>query len=320
MNQDTALARTIPDYTKYPREFITYKWFRPLITFLLFGLFYLLLTVCLTMAMFLVFGGEYYDILDSLSGGYDSFNVYSGPGAITTLGSIALMIPALALANKIAGRRTFRSYESSRGGWNFGIFFRSLLIALVFCALPLALSQFILYGRTGSSQFTAAGLLLCTLLGPMQCIGEEFFFRGLLMQTFGSWFRLPVLAIFLQALVFASMHPYNIIGVAEIIISGCFLGLFAWLTHGIETSSAFHICNNMALFYTTGIGIGKISSQTEIIDLLLTLVIYVVFLLVILFCKRRGMFDVRKADDAAAYNAKAEAKRAKKNAKRAERG
>lgn len=149
----------------------------------------------------------------------------------------------------------------------------------------------------------------------MQCIAEEYLFRSFLMQTFGSWFKIPVLAIVLQTLIFAAMHPYNMIGVAEIVCSGVTMGLIAWLAHGIEASSALHICNNMTLFYATGVGISQISSQTTLLDLGFAILLDVVYILAILFFRKRGMFDVRKADDAAAYNAKVKARLAKKAAK-----
>lgn len=308
--------RSVPDFTKYPREFITYKWFRPLVTGILFAIIYMIFGSGLVLAVTLFHGGEYVADLESIvAGGYDTFNTYSGPGALATLGIIALMIPALAIANKLAGRRTFKSYASSRGGWNFGIFFRCMLLFLVICAIPVFVFQLVMYGKVGGNQFTLIGLILCTILGPMQCIAEEYLFRSFLMQTFGSWFKIPVLAIVLQTLIFAAMHPYNMIGVAEIVCSGVTMGLIAWLAHGIEASSALHICNNMTLFYATGVGISQISSQTTLLDLGFAILLDVVYILAILFFRKRGMFDVRKADDAAAYNAKVKARLAKKAAK-----
>lgn len=308
--------RSVPDFTKYPREFITYKWFRPLVTGILFAIIYMIFGSGLVLAVTLFHGGEYVADLESIvAGGYDTFNTYSGPGALATLGIIALMIPALAIANKLAGRRTFKSYASSRGGWNFGIFFRCMLLFLVICAIPVFVFQLVVYGKVGGNQFTLIGLILCTILGPMQCIAEEYLFRSFLMQTFGSWFKIPVLAIVLQTLIFAAMHPYNMIGVAEIVCSGVTMGLIAWLAHGIEASSALHICNNMTLFYATGVGISQISSQTTLLDLGFAILLDVVYILAILFFRKRGMFDVRKADDAAAYNAKVKTRLAKKAAK-----
>ena len=260
----------------------------------------------------MVNGREYTQTILNLAQGYDGFNVYSGPGALATLGTISVMLPALALANKLAGRRTFRSYESSRGGWNFGIFFKCLLIGLVIVAVPVFILQVVLYGKTGVNQFTLIGLIFCTVLGPIQCIAEEYLFRGLFLQGIGSWLRIPVAAIVIQSIIFAAMHPYNIIGVIDVLFTGIIFGLVAWISHGIEASSALHICNNMAVFYATGLGFGNISSDSDIPSMVASMILVVIYTAVILLLRKRGMFDVRKADDAAEYNAKIEAKLASK--------
>ena len=302
----------ITDFTKYPREFITYKWYRPLLTLIAFWIIFILLANVLTISIAMVNGRAYTQTILSLAQGYDGFNVYSGPGALATLGTISVMIPALALANKLAGRRTFRSYESSRGGWNFGIFFKCLLIGLVIIAVPVFILQVVLYGKTGVNQFTLIGLIFCTVLGPIQCIAEEYLFRGLFLQGIGSWLRIPVAAIVIQSIIFAAMHPYNIIGVIDVLFTGIVLGLVAWISHGLEASSALHICNNMAVFYATGLGFGNISSDSDIPSMAASMILSVIFLAVVVVLRKRGMFDVRKADDAAEYNAKIEAKLAAK--------
>ena len=75
-----------------------------------------------------------------------------------------------------------------------------------------------------------------------------FVFRGFLMQTFGSWFRIPIIAIIIQALVFTSLHQYDIVGLTSILISGLLFGLIAWYTRGLEISTALHTANNLAAF------------------------------------------------------------------------
>ena len=64
----------------------------------------------------------------------------------------------------------------------------------------------------GSSQVSLMAMILSLILIPAQCIAEEHMFRGLLMQTLGSWFKIPVLAIIIQAVIFAVVHSYNNIG------------------------------------------------------------------------------------------------------------
>ena len=294
--------KIICDYTSYPREFVKYRWYRPIIVAATAFAFYTIMGVALLILVIIVGGGDYSSIQEIVDGGYDSFNAYSATGALITLGSTALFIPAIAVANFVAGGRTFKSYESSRGGWNYRIFFKCLFIALVLAAVPITIDNLFFIGRMSENQFTVLGFILCTILGPMQCIGEEFFFRGVIMQGFGSWFRIPILAIVLQAAVFASMHPYDAIGVTEIAISGICMGLVAWISRGIEASSAIHICNNMAIFYSVGFGYGYISTETSIHDFVLSVCIEVLYVAVIFICRKKGWFDEVKCDDAAEYN------------------
>lgn len=306
----------VPDYTKYPRKFITYRWYRPILTSILFVILYILFSIALVSAVVYKQGGDMTQILDIVKGGYDSFDVYTPLGVIITLGSVVLMIPALAIANAIAGGRTFRSYSSSRGGWNFAIFFKSLFLALLFVVIPIAIYEIFIEKGTGVSRFTKEGLILLTIMGPLQCIAEEYVFRGLLLQTFGSWFRFPPLAVFLSSLAFAAMHPYSTYGVIEVFITGLAFCIIAWMSHGIEASAAMHIANNMAIFYCVGFGFGEIATYVDKRSLIFSASITGVFLIVMIVCKVLGMFEVMKKSDADKWNAKVEAKRVRKAAKK----
>lgn len=301
------------DYTKYPREFITYRWYRPILTGILFMVFYIVIGVAFNVVLGIATGAGS-GVSELASGGYDSLDVYTALGATISLGNVALMLPALALANLIAGRRTFRSYSSSRGGWNFRIFFKSLVLAFFLCSIPIIIDNVFHYGRMNDNRFTLAGILMLTLMGPMQCIAEEYIFRGFMMQAFGSWFRFAPLAIVISSAIFASQHPYNTIGVVNIFIDGCCFALYAWLSGGLEAGSAFHIANNMAIFYTTGFGYGIITSEITVSDFILSVALDLVFLAAVIYCRKRGMFDEIKADDAAEYNAKVEEKRRRREA------
>ena len=305
---------SIPDYTSYPREFISYRWFRPILTGVLFLVFHFIFQVILILALSFAPGAGFQRITDIVIGGYDSFDAYTVTGALLTLGSVALMIPALALANLIVGKRSFRSYSSSRGGWNHEIFFKCLLISVIVVSIPIIIDDVFIQGRAGAARFTLPGFILLTLLGPLQCIAEEYAFRGILMQAVGSWVRIPPLAIMITAAVFAAMHPYNIIGVIEIFISGCVFGAVAWAGHGIEVSSALHIANNMAIFYCVGFGFGRITSQETPAECIFSVTISLIYVAVIFICKKKGMFEKVKGNDAAEWNAKAGRKYALKAA------
>ena len=119
-------------------------------------------------------------------------------------------------------------------------------------------------------------MVLSLILIPLQCIAEEYVFRGALMQALGSWFKIPILAIVIQAIIFALLHSYDALGVISIAISGVVYGLLAWRTNGIEAGAAIHSINNLMGFYIVALGLGSISSKVSItefiIDVALTLI------------------------------------------------
>lgn len=246
----------------------------------------------------------------SMSGGYDGFDAYSPVGAIMSLGSIAVLIPSLMIGNRLINSRPFSSYSSSRGGFNFVEFFKCMVVALIVLGLPIIIASLIYDEKTGINKFTVFGFIICTILGPLQCVAEEYVFRGHLMQMFGSWIKFPVIPVILQTICFAIMHPYNIVGVISIVIFGLILGFCAYFTKGLEASSALHIVNNMVAFYLTGFGIGGISKDVEIAPTILVAVCALIYLAFMIFAsKKLGWFSKVKKDDVAEFNAKIEARR-----------
>lgn len=286
------VTKIIPDYITYPNKFKTYKWYKPFFVGILTAVFYFLGSIVNTILVFIIelITGSKTSVLSALAqGGYDSFDVYTAPGAIATVGSVVWMLIALILAVRIVKDRPFHSYSSSSGkGWSWGIFFKCFFPALLICGVPNAAYIVLIDGRAGDPRFTIAGLILCTLLGPLQCVAEEYIFRGLFMQTFGSWFKVPIIAIVLQTMIFASAHPYNFVGVLEIWVAGIGLGIIAWLAKGLESSCAFHIVNNMTVFYLTGFGFGQIQTQVGWRDFFLTFACYVVYILVLDKMSKKG--------------------------------
>ena len=306
------------DFTKYPRLFITYRWFKPLLVLLIAGAFYMIFSVLLVFAGMAGDAAMGTDVIGSVMGGYDSFDSYSAMGSLVNLGSVACMLLALILGAEIVGDRPFSSYSSSRGGWSFRIFFACLAVCLVVCALPNVIIALFVDGRTDVSRFTVAGFILCTILGPLQCVAEEYVFRGFLMQTFGSWTRIPLIAIILQSIAFAALHPYNTLGVILILFDGICFGLIAWYTKGLEATSALHIVNNMSAFYLSGFGYGAISSEVDYTSFIWAAAINIVYIIIIIVIdKKLGWFDHVKRDDVTEFNAKAEALRERKAARKA---
>ncbi|MBQ4004827.1 MAG: CPBP family intramembrane metalloprotease [Firmicutes bacterium] len=309
--------RPVPEheYPTYPRRFISYRWFKPLLAGLLFAVLYLGSNVAIVLLGALNQGGL--ESVMKIAGSYDTMDVSSGPGILLNLGSLAVAIPLLALTALIVRDRPFSSYSSARGGWDWSIFGRMMLLALLVCGVPNLVWILLDHGPL-NNQFTIATFLLLTVMGPLQCIAEEYMFRGLLMQTFGGWFRIPVIAVVLQALIFMAMHPYNLTGKLTILATGCMMGLMAWISRGIEASSAIHIVNNMVAFYADGLGLGAIGSEVSTLDLVVTLIIDAIYVAVLLVLRKKGFFDRIKRDDAAEFNAKVAPKYAKRDLKNME--
>ena len=309
--------RPVPEheYPTYPRRFISYRWFKPLLAGLLFAVLYLGSNVAIVLLGALNQGGL--ESVMKIAGSYDTMDVSSGPGILLNLGSLAVAIPLLALTALIVRDRPFSSYSSARGGWDWSVFGRMMLLALLVCGVPNLVWILLDHGPL-NNQFTIATFLLLTVMGPLQCIAEEYMFRGLLMQTFGGWFRIPVIAVVLQALIFMAMHPYNLTGKLTILATGCMMGLMAWISRGIEASSAIHIVNNMVAFYADGLGLGAIGSEVSSLDLVVTLIIDAVYVAVLLVLRKKGFFDRIKRDDAAEFNAKVAPKYAKRDLKNME--
>ena len=308
--------RPVPEheYPTYPRRFISYRWFKPLLAGLLFAVLYLGLNVAIVLLGALNQGGL--ESVMKIAGSYDTMDVSSGPGILLNLGSLAVAIPLLALTALIVRDRPFSSYSSARGGWDWSVFGRMMLLALLVCGVPNLVWILLDHGPL-NNQFTIATFLLLTVMGPLQCIAEEYMFRGLLMQTFGGWFRIPVIVV-LQALIFMAMHPYNLTGKLTILATGCMMGLMAWISRGIEASSAIHIVNNMVAFYADGLGLGAIGSEVSSLDLVVTLIIDAIYVAVLLVLRKKGFFDRIKRDDAAEFNAKVAPKYAKRDLKNME--
>ena len=269
------------NYVTYPRTFESYRWYKPIIELIIICIVYLVavtILVAINLVPQLMNGTA---DLSSFQSGYDGMDAFTPSGAIMTLGSLAIMIPIIWLTLKITKSRPFFSLSSSRGnGWSGKVFKKCLLVAAIVNGIPNLIIALI-YNEKGDVRFTIAGFIICVILVPLQCMAEEYFFRGFLMQTFGSWFKLPVLAIILQTVCFACPHPYNIYGVITIFIDGIGLGVAAYLSKGLEASSALHIVNNMLAFMMAGFGVSTITSEVGVLSIVLALCINVIYVLVL---------------------------------------
>lgn len=282
------IKKEILDYITYPRGFENYTWYKPLIVLILTIIFLFIFNGI----MFIIGGillGEHF--IHSVTGGYESLNTMD-TGTLFSLISIIFIVPSLFIANKIVGYRPFSSYASSRGGgWDWKLYFKCFLISLVIYIVFTVISVSLDPNAKFNNQFTVWTFIIFLIAIPLQCIAEEFGFRGLIMQTLGGWTNIPVVAIVIQAIIFGLLHPYSSLGVISIVITGLAFGFLAWKSNGLETSSAIHSVNNLFSIMVAGFGLSHVSSTVNIIDALSDIGLTIVCLVLIYFIgKKYGWF------------------------------
>ena len=276
-----------PEYITFPRTFEKYRWYKPILVFIITTIVYVILQALI----FVIFGQAYgFDNIFTLATqGYESLN--SEVGSYIGYLSVAIFIPSLYIASLIVRDRPFSSYSSSRGGWNWKLFFKSLSIPLAVYIIYEIITALI-YGQKGPNTLTLTFFIICMIIVPLQCIGEEYIMRGLVMQTFGSWFKIPVLAIVLQSIVFTSLHPYSILGVIGVFIQGICLGFLTWRSNGLEASSALHSVNNLISAYFVALGFEVSSSVITPYDFASTIFVSVISTLLLYYIgTKKGWFE-----------------------------
>lgn len=286
------------DFAIYPLKFKTYRWFKPLMVCLMYIVFFFIFLSI----VYLITSIAFHTTVTTT--GYDDLDFYSAAGAFFNCATRVIVIPALLLAAMIVKDRPISSYFSSMGGWRWRTFLKTFAAGFVVFGIPIIL-WFLQHGKVEDVRFTLGGFFLFILLIPLQSVSEELMDRGFIMQTVSSWFKLPVAGLIVQTIVFASSHPYNLIGIIYIAISGVIYGLICIYTRGIEASSALHILNNTIEICMAGFGYGSITAEQTISQPLFNVIFKCLFLVFIIYAdKKLRWFDKVQYDDVEPFNAK----------------
>lgn len=272
----------ISDYLTYPKTFENYKWYKPILVFIVAFVVIMILDGLILLIFNYTMGFEF--VKNVFSGGYELFN--SAIGLLFVDSFIITIIPSLYIASKIVKDRPFSSYSSSRGGWNFRLYLKALIIPLILY-VSYAFIESVITGSKGTYQLSIPFLIVLFICFPLQSIAEEYAFRGLIMQTLGSWFNIPVLALILQAVIFALGHDYNSIGLVEMVVAGIILGFFAWKTNGIEVSSAMHTASNFSVGLSVMLGLRTSTSTPQLYSVLATIVFEIVLLIIMYYVGKK---------------------------------
>ncbi len=145
------------------------------------------------------------------------------------------------------------------------------------------------------NHFTASSVaiaLIVVFTTPFQAAGEEYVFRGYLMQAFGALFRFKWVAILVTATIFALMHGVqNFPLFFDRFMFGLIAGWAVTLTGGLEAGIALHILNNF-LAFGFAVAFGDLTqtltvSQVSWWNIVLTLTQSGVYLALVVWVARR---------------------------------
>lgn len=263
------------EYHRLFRGIPRYGWWKPIVALVLGTIFYFTLqTVYLLIVAIAYFtaSGE-----EMTQAGLEALALPDTQRPITliaALGSIILMIPALWAALWAVGYKPIGRIWSVAGRIRWGWIGRSVLPALAGLAVMnlVGIGLEIVFGNGAEVtaeaphiDVTAAmwsALILLVLL-PLQCTAEELVFRGVLMQSLGSWLRSPWLAIALPAVLFGFSHIYDVWGWCAVVAMALAAGWLTWRTGGLEAAIVLHVINNFVAFGFMTVGFGGQTSQTS---------------------------------------------------------
>jgi uncharacterized protein len=173
--------------------------------------------------------------------------------------SLALLIPISWLAVRFLHNLRPRWLGSVRPRlrWSLvGWFFAASLVSTALAYLTagwLVPSELPATGAGGGSGVaggatTAAFLVVIALTSPLQAAGEEYFFRGYLLQGFGALVRAPWFTVTCTSLLFATAHgSQNLPLFIDRFAFGLTAGVLVIVTGGIEAGIAMHMVNNVVV-------------------------------------------------------------------------
>jgi membrane protease YdiL (CAAX protease family) len=284
-----------------------YAWWRPVVGVLaalvafFVGASMIFLLVAAVLA--LVQSGGYVDDVDA------TINAASGKGSVgapTLLAlnlSLAAMIPITWAIVRVVHRLRPRWLASvvPRMRWRFLL---ACLAPAVVALLAQVVVSTLLPTGTGDdlsgslnhfTTSTALSALVVMLTTPLQAAGEEYLFRGYLLQSFGSFFNSRWLAILATASLFALAHgAQNPPLFFDRFAFGLIAGWLVTRTGGLEAGIALHVVNNIVAF-GLALAVGDVGttltvSQVSWWNIVVTVTQSGVYtLLVLLLARRMGL-------------------------------
>jgi len=180
-----------------------------------------------------------------------------GPVGFVALNlSLVVLIPTVMLTTRIVHGVRPGFTSSVAGGIRWRWLLRCTLVVLPVWLVYIGLDLLSAQPTSPRPDHWVALLVIVLLMTPFQAAGEEYLFRGFILQNVGAWFARPVLglvvATVLSTVVFSAAHGSPDIWVLGSIgclaVAGC---LATWRTGGLEAAIAMHAVNNILVFFVT---------------------------------------------------------------------
>jgi len=170
-------------------------------------------------------------------------------GMVGAFLSLAAFIGLVALVMRVLHRRDSVWTSSVQPG----VRWRYLIVVVLISVVVLNAVYWVTTGRTDFHWQPQAQawvwLVVIVLLAPLQAAGEEYLFRGYLMQVIGLLTKRRWVVVLVSGAVFAAMHgEQNVALIADRFAFGCVMGALVVLTGGLEAAIAAHAVNNVFAF------------------------------------------------------------------------
>lgn len=246
------------DYARITRP--GHRWWRILVALLLLLGIWVVAQIVLAVGFLVVGVLAGWDPLWFMAGLMEFPAIRMTPGALLYTNLVlAAFIPATIISIRVAHgvRRGF--VHSVAGRFRWGLFGQLTLLLLPIWLLYVVGATWAAGGSLASINPHPemwALMAVVWLTTPLQSAGEEYAFRGWLLQNIGGFFAVRALAwgvpIIVSAVTFGLMHgsldPWVL---GPLMIMAAAAGVMAWRSGGLEAAIALHSLNNVIVMTLT---------------------------------------------------------------------
>lgn len=176
------------NFITFPKTLKTYKWYKP---FFIIAISLILYIIVFPIILEIIFGS----IIPNYAILFHSPDA-DMPHTVIGLSNIFMavsIIPAVYIPTKIIYKIPFSKMVACIRNWDWKVLFRSMAVFFVVYAIFNGIYAFIV-GKPFVNHFSIPIFIVFLIIVFAQCFAEELMFRGMFMQSFGSWFKMPIVS------------------------------------------------------------------------------------------------------------------------------